>query len=1062
MKPLRLLIALLCLSPQFTIGAQPDWSNPRVLQVNTEAPHATIFSYSSFETAQRYEPSISKNYQSLNGNWKFNWVPKPADRPMEFFATDFDDSDWDSIEVPSNWEIQGYGIAIYSNITYPFPKDEPNIPANDNPVGSYRLNFELPADWKQKEIFINFDGVSSAFYLWINGKKVGYSQGSRTPAEFAITEFVKPGQNILAVEVYRWCDGSYLEDQDFWRLSGIFRDVYLQARPANYLRDVRIVTDLDENFIHAELTLDLKIAGALDGSVEVALKDASGKLIHSLEADLEEDLRLQMHIENPHKWTNETPYLYTLYISTKDTEGRLLEVVPQRVGFREIDIKNNIFKVNGVAIKLKGVNRHEHHPELGQVVTRDSMLRDLQLFKENNINAVRTSHYPNTPLFYDLCDEFGIWVMDEANIETHDYSSPYWYDYNHGKNPISNKPIWKDSHLNRVKRMAARDKNHPSIILWSLGNEAGTGPNHDANYALLKKEYPHRPVQYQGEYRRGLPATDIHSQMYASPGWSSELQTEWTGLVKPSLLCEYSHAMGNSNGNLKEYWDHIYATPTHMGGFVWDWMDQGLKKPIPKAFKKNIGVGPVKSYALAYGGWEKHKYHHDGNFCMNGLIAADWTPRPGLFALKKVHENVIVDSISLKEGRFIIHNRFDYSNLKEMVTGKWVLTCNGEAVAEGSLDTLDIPAKASAAVHVELPESKASVGDEYFLTLTFHATKAYSPLVMEGHELAYSQFAIEHISVPAESPQPDRTTPLTIDEANEILKISGANGLQIEFNKRNGTIEQYRIEDIVLIDQPVQLQFWRAIVDNERVLSTNPGIPRDWKEALKGSQMNHYTLTKTEDGGLLIDSTIELIQVQSTVGLQYTVFPNGEIEIAMSLQMPPVKKIRKHSHPYKQFDNISRPRRIGMEFRLPNKLQNIRWYGRGPHATYIDRNYERVGLFSGTVDAQWVEYSKPQDNSNKTDVRWAELTDEKGNGLRFQAVSKPMSVTAKNYSIETMEAADYSFQMKRSENIHLFIDHTQFGIAGINSWNAGPLEDYLLTDDHYYFSYRIQPLIAEQ
>ena len=1058
------LVATACLSltPIDSHARQVDWSNPEVIQRNTAAPRATFFSYPTIEAAETYDATASKHYLLLNGDWKFHWSPKPADRPLRFFERNYDDSDWDHITVPSNWEIQGFGTAIYSNVHYPFPKDEPNIAPDDNPVGSYRHSFELPNDWQRKQVFLNFDGVSSAFYLWVNGKQVGYSQGSRTPAEFNISRYIKPGKNLIAVEVYRWCDGSYLEDQDFWRLSGIFRNVYLQARPKTYLRDVRIVTDLDEAFIDAALRLELEMKGKLRGSVEVALKDTSGKLIYSEAADTRDKLNFQTRIPAPQKWTNETPSLYRLLIAVKDHRGNLLEVVPQRVGFREVDINDNIFKVNGVPVKLKGVNRHEHNPELGQVVTRESILRDLKLFKENNINAVRTAHYPNTPLFYELCDEYGIFVMDEANIESHAYSTPYWYEYDSTKNPISNKPIWKASHLNRIERMAARDKNHPSVIMWSLGNEAGSGPNHDATYALLKESYPTRPVHYQGEYRKGLPATDIHSQMYSAPGWSSEKQVSWTGVVKPSILCEYSHAMGNSNGNLKEYWDYIYATPTHAGAFVWDWMDQGLKKPIPNAYSDRIGVGPVKDYALAYGGWEKHAYRNSGNFCMNGLIAADWTVRPGLFALKKVHQYITVESLSLEDGRFSIHNHYDFCNLRDLVNGRWVLLRNGESVAEGKLSNLNIPAKQSAEVGIELPPIRAAAGDEFFLTLSFHATADYSPLVEAGHELAFSQFALPHLDAKSEGLVQTEGSPLTHKETGQHLILQGSGGLEIRLNKATGYIEAYRIGDLVLIDQPVELEFWRAIVDNERVLKRRPPlIPKDWKEALTGSHAKHESINQNADGSLAIDYTILLPRVDSTVALSYQFFPNGEIEICMDLKMPPATKIKAVNRPFQRFDQISRPRRIGLEFRLPDTLQQMTWYGQGPNATYSDRNYERIGRFSGTVDAQWVEYSKPQDNNNKTDVRWAEFTDASGNGLRFMAISEPMSVSAQNYSISTMEAAQYSFEMERSDHLHVHIDHTEFGVGGVDSWSYGPLEAYLLSGEQYQYSFRVQPLLSD-
>jgi beta-galactosidase len=1041
---------------------KPDWSNPEVIQVNTEEPHATLFSYRSRQSASRYNPSGSRNYRLLNGDWKFSWVAKPADRTVAFYTPHFDDSAWKTIPVPSNWQIEGYGTAIYSNVQYPFPKDEPNIPADDNPVGSYRRTFEIPDDWAGRQVFLTFDGVNSAFYLWINGEKAGYSQGSRTPAEFDVTEFLQPGTNHIAVEVYRWCDGSYLEDQDFWRLSGIFRDVYLHARSASYLRDLRIVTDLDEDYTGADLLVDLEMAGQMEGAVELILENGEGETVFKADKKTAETLSFTKRLQDPRKWTNESPYLYMLYVVSKDARGNILEVVPQRVGFREVEIKDNVFRINGVAVKLKGVNRHEHHPEFGQVVTRESMLRDIRLFKENNINAVRTAHYPNTPLFYDLCDEYGIWVVDEANIESHAYSSPYWYDYDPAQNPIANKPIWKAAHLNRVKRMAARDKNHPSVIMWSLGNEAGIGPNLDAAYALLKEQVPYRPIQYQGDYRKGLPATDIHSQMYSPPGWSSVNDVAWTGIVKPSLLCEYSHAMGNSNGNLKEYWDYIYATPTHIGGFVWDWMDQGLKKPVPGAYRHNIGTGPVKPFALAYGGWEEHEYHNDGNFCMNGLIAADWTVRPGLIALKKVYENVTCEMVSLEEGRLRIRNRHNFSNLKDRVTGRWALMRNGQGVASGVLGVLDIPPNKSAEIHVELPRISPVQGEEYCLDLTFHATAGVSPCVREGHELAYSQFLMGDLTL---KPGPAKTgmgRPLSLEESGDKITIRGDNQLVVQISRESGLLESYALNGLMLFDEPVTLDFWRAMVDNERLLTRNGQLRDDWKTAMEGSLTRKFSARQSDSGSAVIEATIDLPKIDATVELRHIVFPNGVIEVAMDLELTPLVRVEGGNRPYSRFKPFVRPRRIGMEFLLPKTMQQMRWYGRGPHTTYIDRNDERIGRFAGTVDAQWVEYSRPQENSNKRDVRWVELTDDTGNGLRFQAVSEPMSVTAKNYGTGVMEAAEYSFEMERSDYLHVNIDHTQMGVGGVDSWNYGPLGAYLLTDDSYQYSYRIQPLVRSE
>jgi len=622
---------------------QNDWSNVAVIQQGVEKPHATFFTYPSIDKAKTYDRNQTPWFQLLNGDWKFNWVSKPANRPKDFYKKEFNDSNWKTIPVPSNWQRQGYGKPLYTNVNYPFPKNAPNIPAEDNPVGSYRRYFEISKNWKNRQ-------VKSAYYVWVNGKKVGYSQGSRTPVEYDITKYIKPGKNLVAVEVYRWCDGSYLEDQDFWRLSGIFRDVYITSRASNYIHDFHIQTDLDDSFTHASLKMDAEVVN-LNGTVEFDLLDAKGKnIFHNTSKG-----NFETQIKRPKKWSAESPYLYLGLLTLKNSSGEIVEVIPQRIGFRTSKIKGNVYFLNGKPIKFKGVNRHEHHPVTGQVLERKDMIRDIELFKKFNINAVRTSHYPNTPEWYDLCDEYGIYIIDEANIESHAYT-------NKPGNKLANLPEWYQSHLNRIQRMVARDKNHASVVLWSMGNEAGSGENFLKALDWIHKNEPSRPVHYEGGSHK---VGDFSSRMYGKEDWMGAIS-------KPSILCEYSHAMGNSNGNLKEYWhNNIYTHPNHAGGFIWDWMDQGLIEKVPEQFNHNIGKGPVKETFFAYGGWHKQKYHNDNNFCMNGLIAADWTPHPGLDALKWVYRNIHVTNFDYEKGLVDIRNWFDFSNIEDIATGTW-------------------------------------------------------------------------------------------------------------------------------------------------------------------------------------------------------------------------------------------------------------------------------------------------------------------------------------------------------------------------------------------------------
>lgn len=1014
-------------------NAIENWENLSVLQVNTEKPHATFTSYQDAKSALSFDRSNSTNFKLLNGDWKFHWVPKPADRPEGFYESNFDDSAWKTIPVPSNWEIEGYGTAIYTSAHYPFPKDAPNIPHSDNPVGSYRTDFTVPQNWDGKETFITFDGVNSAFYLWINGNQVGYSQGSRTPAEFNITKYLKPGKNVVAVEVYRWCDGSYLEDQDFWRLSGIFRDVYLTARTPQFIRDVTVVTDLDAAYQDAMLNVTVDVSGKAGTQIYMRLMDASGKLVTTLSEVVTNDQAVfSQSITAPAQWTNETPYLYTMLLGLENNSGSLLEVVPLKVGFREVEIKGAVFYVNGVPLKIKGVNRHETHPDLGQRVTRESMLQDIKMWKENNINAARTAHYPDVPLFYELCNEYGIWVMDEANVESHSYGSNL-------TNELAHSPDWEQAHVNRVARMAARDKNHPSIIMWSLGNEAGVGANFDACYNYLKAYDSTRPIHYEGDKRKGKDhkASDIYSKMYAAPNWLGDKK-------KPSLLCEYAHAMGNSSGNLKEYWDNIYKNKSHMGGYVWDWMDQGIRAEVPQEFQHNIGKGPVKKTFFKYGGWQQDKYFNKGNFCMNGLIGSDGTPHPGLFAIKYVHRNVHVTAKDLSKGLFSITNRYDYRNLQEVVEGHWLLEKNGETIAEGTIESLDIPAHAKKEISISLPTISPEAGAEYFVTLRFTAKKSYSSLVEAGHELSFTQFKLA-AGKPLAGVDADSLPKLTLSTSGDDIAIRGEN-FSTSFSQKEGTMTSFRVNGKNLIVAGPKLDLWRAFTDNDEKPIEKGSLSKEWRDAVKNQTVTDVSVQQISPSTIRITTTATLSSVGSAYQMTYTIYGNGEVDIDLRLDNSKVAPKYKYPH------------RVGTELVVPAGFKTMTWYGRGPHPTYSDRQFERIGQFSGTVDEQWIDYSRPQENGNKVDVRWMSLTDKDGDGLLFSAEGGPLAVGAKHYSQETMEASDYSFQMQRSDEIYVNIDHKQLGVGGNNSWGAIALPVYQLKNEAYTYSYRIRPI----
>ncbi len=1006
---------------------RPEWNNLSVLQINREAPHATMMVYPDAISARAYDRTASPWFQSLNGEWKFNWVKSPADRPVEFYKPSFDVSGWGTIPVPSNWQMEGHGLRIYANIKYPFKKDPPNAPTEWNPVGSYRRTFEVPKDWDGRETYIVFDGVDAAFYLWVNGRKVGYSQGSRTPAEFNVTKYLKPGENTVAAEVYRWCDGSYLEGQDFWRLSGIYRDVYLWSTARSHIRDFSIVTDLDDQYKDAVLKVEAEILNPV-GSLEVVLLDPEGEEVGRGGSPSRQHASLAIPVAAPEKWSAETPALYTALITLKDAAGKTIEVIPQRVGFREAEIKNNRFCLNGVPALIKGVNRHEHHADTGHTIDRASMLRDIRLLKENNFNAVRTAHYPNVPLWYDLCDQYGIMLWDEGNIESHGMG--------YEEESLAKQPEWKAAHLDRVKRMVARDRNHASVITWSIGNEAGDGVNIKACYEWLKRNDPTRPVHYERSEEQ--VNTDIVSRMYLR----SDLIPEYleTYPSKPFIICEYMHSMGNSTGGAQAYWDLFYEDNAAGGGFVWDWMDQGIRTPVPDEFRKNIGQGPVKNTFFAYGGWfEKPAgIRSDGNFCMNGLLDAGQVPHPGTYAMKWLQRNVHVSPVDLQNGTVKIKNRFDFIPISDRVSGCWNIEANGKEIAAGELADLDIPPHAEKTVSLDLPNIVPEAGREYFLNFAFRAKKGYHPLVEEGHLLAWDQFKL-----PIEKPAAyaDVRGEVSVDETAQSIIVKGAE-FEVVFDKIAGALALYRMKGMDLIAAGGLPELSRAQTNNDR----GKRIPVHKALDSAGINAELESISVAQAGGSARITVRKLLPtVHCGFAAVYTVFPDGELAVEAAFDLTHMP------------DFIRPPLRVGMQWELSGELENIEWFGRGGE-TYNDRNFEPVGIYRGTVDGEWVDYSRPQENGNKTDVRWAALTDRNGFGLLVAGEGAPLGFGARFYSTDTMRTSDYSFQMERSEKIFVNIDAGQSGVGGINSWRWPPLEQHRLNENIYAYAYRLIPL----
>ncbi|WP_430813927.1 glycoside hydrolase family 2 TIM barrel-domain containing protein [Carboxylicivirga sp. RSCT41] len=1040
MKKVLMVQALMLIVSITFAGKRLEWDNVKVLHVNKELPHTTMMVYGSEKAALSFDRSASDYYQSLNGEWRFHWSDKPAARPHDFYKGSFDDSGWSTIPVPSNWELHGFGIPIYTNDTYPFDKEAVRAPKEWNPVGSYRHTFEVPESWNGREVYINFDGVQSAYYLWINGKKVGYCQGSRTPGEFNITNYLQKGVNQLAVEVYRWSDASYLEDQDFWRLSGIFRDVYLWSTPQTHIRDFVTTASLNDTYTDGVFKLSGEIVSGSKKAVTVnyQLLDASGneQLNGSLAVEAKKGIirfESEEHmLEQVNSWNAESPYLYQLLISLKDKNDNLLEVIPQKVGFRKVEIQEGRLLINRVAVLFKGTNRHEHHPETGHYVTTEDMMRDIILMKQNNINAVRTSHYPNTPEWYALCDQYGIYLIDEGNIETHGFG-------NKGDNRLTCSPDWEEAYLDRVKRMVYRDRNHASVVIWSMGNESGDGPNARLAHEWVNKVDPSRPYLYEGSTRKGgRDYADVYSRMYATPEECAKIIKDYSHM--PYLLCEYTHAMGNSNGNLKEYWDLVYADNNFQGGFVWDWMDQGLKQPVPKGYQDNV----QQSHFFAYGGWWENArgVHHDGNFCMNGLLASDWTPHPGLNTVKYFYRNIHVEAIDKDKLQFSITNWYDFSNAADWVDGHWTLLEDGSEVSSGALSTLDIPARASENITIDLNGYQLKTGREYILSFGF-TLKKDTFFAKAGHELAWDQFQltrarVQPMEVTNEAPQ-HRT------EGRELY-VWGE-GFSILFDKLNGRMEKYYLGDELVIKQGPQPDFWRVPTDNDRgaVKSGNPKLPQlgIWKNA--GTWLIDAFKVEEQEQTLVITASGTLPLVDASYVQTYTVNGKGEVQVACAY--------------YAGEKNLPMLPRQGTELVITPGFNTIQWYGPGKYPTYSDRNVEKVGVYTSCVEDEWVEYSKPQENGYKMNTRWFTMTNARGLGIKITG-EPTIGFGVSHYSKQDIQKSDYSFELTKQADIFLNVDDKQMGTGGTTSWlmQAFPRKDYRLINADYSYQYRISPV----
>ncbi|MFC4808685.1 glycoside hydrolase family 2 TIM barrel-domain containing protein [Paenibacillus sp. GCM10023250] len=1023
----------------------PEWNNnPDIFELNRMKAHATLIPFASVEEALQGDRSASRSRLSLNGTWKFAFAENPASRIADFYADGYDHSDWADIQVPGHWQLQGYDYPQYTNIRYPWEASEalvqPFAPTKYNPVGSYTRTFEVPAEWDGQPVFISFQGVESAFYVWVNGDLVGYSEDTFTPAEFDLTPYLRPGANKLAVEVYRWCDASWLEDQDFWRLSGIFRDVYLYTVPKAHIYDFFAVTELDGDYRDAELKLRATMLNYFAqelGTVtfEAQLYDRNRQAVlpqpvtvyAAMGKDSEElEIEASVNVANPLKWSAEHPNLYTLVLALKDAEGRLLETVSSRIGFRKFEIKDKLMLINGKRIVFKGVNRHEFSSRTGRALGYEDMLTDVKLMKTHNVNAVRTSHYPNSPLWYELCDEYGLYVIDETNLETHgswEYNSPVLKpNFVPGSDPA-----WTANVLDRANSMMQRDKNHPSILIWSLGNESFGGDNFIRMHDFLREADPSRIVHYEGvtQWRPSDAATDVESQMYTLPAKVAEYGAH-PNSPKPFILCEYSHAMGNSCGGLHLYTELFDTYPLLQGGFIWDWIDQAIQTTNAD------GVA-----YLAYGG-DFGEQPHDGNFCGNGLIFADRTPSPKLLEAKRCYQNADVTAIDLSRGVVALRNKFLFTDLSAFAL-RWSVAFDGIEAASGSLDAAAAPGE-SVEVVIPLPERTGTAG-EAVLTVSLH-TRADSPWADAGHEVAFGQFVLPEAPGGAVSVGRADIGSGTLGAAEEggRLVVRGE-GFSAAVDLAHGGLVSYIANGTELIRGALAPNFWRAYTDNDRG-SKQHERSETWRSAGEERALRKLVWDARPDRVLVRAAFTLPTTVESRCDVTYQIRSDGAIEVGLQLE------------PGEGLPEIPE---IGLMLTMDGSFDQLAWYGKGPHESYWDRQHgAKLGRYAGTVAEQFVPYLRPQECGNKVGVRSAEIANGRGAALRI-AGEPQFELNALPYTPQELEAHDHVYKLPASGKTVVRINHKQSGVGGDDSWGAKTHPEFVLHANRTYaFRFTLQ------
>ena len=1009
-----------------TAGAQTfqEWRNPEINAVNRAPMHTNYFAFENADAAKKADKKQSTNYMTLNGTWKFNWVKDADSRPTDFWKTGFNDKGWDDLQVPAVWELNGYGDPIYVNVGYAwrnqFQNNPPEVPTENNHVGSYRREIVVPASWKGKDIIAHFGSVTSNMYLWVNGRYVGYSEDSKLEAEFDLTPYLKPGQkNLIAFQVFRWCDGTYLEDQDFFRYSGVGRDCYLYARNKKRIQDIRVTPDLDAAYQNGSLAVNLDLKGS--GKVDLELIDAQGKQVATATAN--KSGLVTMNVENPKKWSAETPYLYTLRASMQGSN----EVIPVKVGFRKIELKGDQILVNGKAVLFKGADRHEMDPDGGYVVSPERMLQDIQIMKQFNLNAVRTCHYPDDNLWYDLCDQYGIYVVAEANIESHGMG--------YGDKTLAKNPSYKKAHLERNQRNVQRGFNHPSIIFWSLGNEAGDGPNFEQCYKWIKAEDPSRACQY--EQARQKEHTDIFCPMYYDYN-GMEKYGQRTDATKPLIQCEYAHAMGNSQGGFKEYWDLIRKYPNLQGGFIWDFVDQSCR------WKGKDGV-----MIYAYGGYFNRFDASDNNFCDNGLISPDRVPNPHMYEVGHFYQNIWTTPADLSKGEVNVFNENFFRDLSAYYM-EWQVLKDGKVIRTGRVDDLKVAPQETAKITLNI--GKTCTCKEWLLNVSYKL-KNREGLLPAGFTVAKNQLTLNDYKAPSMDLKNVETTnvatvvPQIIDNQYHYLIVKG-NNFVAEFNKQNGYLSKYAVDGTEMLKEGAALtpNFWRAPTDNDMGAGLQNRYAA-WKNpGLKLVSLN----SKTENDQIVVNAEYDMKNVSAKLYLTYVINNEGAIKVTQKMTADKNAK-------------VSPMFRFGMQMQMPKCFETVEYYGRGPVENYSDRNHSTdLGIYRQSVDEQFYSYIRPQETGTKTDIRWWKQLNAGGNGLKVVG-DAPFSASALHYTICSLDDGEqkdqrHSPEVQKADLTNLIIDKAQMGLGCVNSWGALPLPQYMLPYGDYEFTFILTPV----